>query len=628
MGAVFYQSCDYLDVVPDNVATVEHAFSNRYEAEQYLFGCYSYLPNQCHIANNPALLGGDEVWVTDPIYHNDNSLWKIAWGEMGANEPLANYWGARKGGKALWRGIRDCNIFLENIHLPYNLKEEERKQWVAEVKFLKAYLHFYLLRNYGPIPIVDKNLDVATDIDKVQVYREPVDKVVEAIVGWIDEALPDLLERIDAPALEAGRITKPIALAVKGQVLLLAASPLFNGNPDYANFVDNRGLQLIPDTYDQGKWEKAAEALKAAIEASHSAGHELYSYKNSLYAPNLNDSTIYAMGTRGAVTVRFPENPEIIWGDFKNSTDRLQGLSHPWFVPLHGSGGNVFNVYAPTLRVVEQFYSANGVPIEEDISWKGVDKYALKSSDESDRFYMKKKHQAPELHFNREPRFYGAICFDGGTFYGNGQINSDDNLNTTDFIGGAAGMQMKVRGSTTGYLVKKLISYQTTIKNTGQYASFYRYAWPIIRLADLYLMYAEALNESKPDPDPEVYEYIDLVRERSGLEGVKESWSKYTTNKTKPLTQEGMRDIIQRERLNELAFEGVRFYDLRRWKQAEEYMNKPIEGWNVGYQEDITEYYKKQELFQLSFTSKDYLWPIRVSDMLTNSNLVQNPGWN
>ena len=156
--------------------------------------------------------------------------------------------------------------------------------------------------------------------------------------------------------------------------------------------------------------------------------------------------------------------------------------------------------------------------------------------------------------------------------------------------------------------------------------SSYRYAFPIIRLADLYLMYAEALNEVKSSPDDEVYEYIDYVRKRSGLEEVKDSWSKYSKFPDKPLTQEGMREIIRKERLNELAFEGPRFWDMRRWKLAEQDMNRTIRGLNI-YEDTPEEFYKVQTIFNTSFTLKDYLWPLSIEEMVRNKNLVQNPGW-
>ena len=137
-------------------------------------------------------------------------------------------------------------------------------------------------------------------------------------------------------------------------------------------------------------------------------------------------------------------------------------------------------------------------------------------------------------------------------------------------------------------------------------------------------MYAEAINESQ-GPNAEVFKYLDLIRKRAGLNGVQASWLN-STNPTKPNSKEGLRDIIRQERLIELAFESARFYDLRRWKLAKDYLNKPMQGWNIAGKTSA-EYFQVTNKRTRQFTTRDYLWPIKLSDLFTNSNLVQNPGW-
>src|SRR5690606_20739199 len=117
-----------------------------------------------------------------------------------------------------------------------------------------------------------------------------------------------------------------------------------------------------------------------------------------------------------------------------------------------------------------------------------------------------------------------------------------------------------------------------------------------------------------------------LVRERAGLKGVVESWAAHSRNPDKPATREGMREIIQRERLIEMAFEGKRFWDIRRWKQGIAYFNKPIRGWNV-LETAAEDYYSVRTLFTMSFSERDYLWPIPENEIVNNPSLVQNPGW-
>jgi hypothetical protein len=640
----FTFSCsDYLNVVPDDIPTVDHAFKTRYQAEGYLYGCFSFLPDFFNAASNPALLAGDETWYIDPVAGMSPDLWYIAQGFQGTNAPLADYWASQQnvynssekkpgtyylnGGKPMFTALRDCNIFLENIHLPFDLDDEERDRWIAEVKFLKAYYHFWLFRMYGPIPLIKENLPIDAQGEEVNRYREPVDEVVNYIVSLLDEAAAGLDLTITDMMLDMGRPTKPIALAVKAQVLTLAASPLFNGNTDYASIVDNRGVSLFPQTYDPGKWKRAADAAKEAIDAAHEAGHRLYDFrtKNPAYANSLNEKTILAMQVRGAATERW--NDEIIWGYSASDGSLLQRACLPLFFSGFNQGGSI-KTWAPTLGVVAQFYTKNGVPVEEDKEWTGIDPMELRTATADERYYIQQNFQTIQLHFDREARFYGAITFDGGTYYGNTRITADNNMWTVETKNGkSSGIGPTDRASSTGYLCKKMIHFMTTIADASNSYSVYRYAFPVIRLADLYLMYAEALNEYGGEtPNSEVYEYINLVRARTGLDGVVESWQAHAIDAGKPLRKEGMRDIIRRERLNELAFEGSRFWDLKRWKLSEVYMNQPVRGLNI-YGETTADFYQETDLFLMKFEKKDYLWPIKQSVLITNKNLVQNLGW-
>ena len=178
----FTACSDFLDVVPDGVATMDNAFSNRINAEKFLFTCYNRLPNQNAEWNYPGNTGMDEIWwdmdVTNTSFSNQSGP-RIATGSQNITNPYQDYWDGKNGGKKLWEGIRDCNIFLENIDRVPDMEESERGRWISEVKFIKAYLHFFLMELYGPIPIVDVNLDVNASPEEVRVKRRPVDEVVE-----------------------------------------------------------------------------------------------------------------------------------------------------------------------------------------------------------------------------------------------------------------------------------------------------------------------------------------------------------------------------------------------------------------------------------------------------------------
>lgn len=621
---VSYSCSNYLDVIPDNVATIDHAFNNRSNAEKYLFTCYNRLPSVTGTNASIGLMSGDEFWFypkgTGQI---DGRLggthpWDIARGEQNINSPKCNYWDGENAGKPLYQAIRDCNIFIENITRPRDLQEYERKRWIAEVKFLKAYYHFYLFQLYGPIIIMDENLDVSSPTSEVRAFRDPVDDVVEYIVGLIDEALIDLPEEILNQSEELGRITQPIALAVKAKVLTLAASPLFNGNADFANFKDSRDVVLFPETFDPEKWQKAADASKAAIEAAEKVGSKLYVYKEVFQ--DLSDSTLTTMSIRQSVTDKW--NSEIVWGSTEN-VNGLQSLAMPGL----SSQSNYYEarrLFSPTFRVAEQFYSENGVPIEEDVNYNYNERYKTRIAEFEDRYYIKQGYETANLHFNREPRFYANLGFDGSSWYGNGKWNDDDQYYLEAKRGQFTGYRTVEDFSITGYFAKKIVSPQNSLTSSGFTRE--RYTFPVIRLADLYLMYAEALNEVGGPDQADVTKYIDLVRERAGLKGVVESWKLYSSSPSKPNSKEGMREIIRQERLNELALEGQRFFDLRRWKESQEWMNKPFKGWNVK-EEKAEYYYDPVIIYTREFNFRDYFWPLKLNSLLVNPNLVQNPGW-
>ena len=148
------------------------------------------------------------------------------------------------------------------------------------------------------------------------------------------------------------------------------------------------------------------------------------------------------------------------------------------------------------------------------------------------------------------------------------------------------------------------------------------------RLSELYLNYAEALNEFS-GPSPEVYNSLNIIRERAGIPSVEDAWSDATIALTpnKHTSQDGLREIIQQERMIELAFEGHRYYDIRRWKLAEKYFTTPIQGWSVD-EDSEANYYQIMDVSQRSFSvPRDYLQPISFIELSKNPNLVQNPGW-
>jgi starch-binding outer membrane protein, SusD/RagB family len=615
---IYSSACDYLDVVPDNVATMDNAFSDRYNAEKFLATCYSYMPVFGDVWTDPTIFGGDECWMNEDITQAGSYIGK---GFQNSNNPYINFWDGSNGASSnMYTALRDCNIFLEEISSVEGMSAREKSRWIAEVKFLKAYYHFWLVKFYGPIPVIRENLPISVNTEDVKVYRDPVDEVFEYIVSLIDEAIPYLPLRVNSETTELGRITQPIAAAMKARILVTAASPLFNGNAEVASLKDNRGIQLFNPSYEPEKWEKAAEAALEAIDICESTTILLFEEYETFHEHS--DAVLKELTLRSIVTTK--RSSEVIWSATRSPvTGYYQGRMQPMLVPFQG-GSPVEKLHGATLRMAELFYSKNGVPIEEDISYDYQNRYALRTATSEDNDFVRSGEQTAKLHYDREPRFYASISFDRGTFvldptYYYVQARANEIAGKLDFE--------RAKFSATGYWPKKFISpLNSFVENTGGYVSDYDFPFPIIRLADLYLLYAEALNEVKSSPDNEVYEYIDKIRERAGLKGVVESWQEFSSRPDKPLTKEGMREIIRQERMIELAFEGQRFWGLRRWKLASEYMSRPIQGWNINA--DYPElYYDVTTIYVPRFGFKDYFWPVREEERIKNPNLVQNLGW-
>jgi hypothetical protein len=554
----------------------------------------------------------------------------VARGFQNANLPYLNFWDGERGGKKMFVAIRDCNIFLENIHLPPDLPEYERITWMAEVKFLKAYYHFYLMHLYGPIPIVKESMPVSAPPEEVRVYREPIDDVVNYIVELLDEAVKDLpMNTFDTQFVNGGRITKPIALALKAKALVWGASPLFNGTAESAppfSLVDNRGINLFPETYDVERWKRAAVAIKNAIDTAHLAGHKLYQYTPT---GTMSEITRLKYTIRYAVTEKF--NPEIIWPDTHLAGDDLQQFSFPKFADdRKGSGGaGMVQSIGATLKIAEQFYTNNGIPIDEDpawLAWLGGsldNRYETQVARGTDhQYYIRTGEATAKLNFYREPRFYASLGFDRGIYEGAGRSEANSYC-LWGRAQEASGYRDRSTHIVAGYYIKKMVHPSSMqIPNSGP--SLQRYTYPLIRLSDLYLLYSEALNEIGGQ-DAEVYKWIDNVRARAGLKGVVESWA-MSLVPDKPLNKLGMREIIKQERLIELAFEGQRFPDIRRWYDAARYMSEPVRGWNYQH-EELEEYYQVMTIQQRKYDKKEYLWPLSLNTLSVNKNLVQNPGW-
>lgn len=614
----------YLDVAPDNVATLESSFANTNEAQAYLFGCYNSLQTMGDPRRNAGWTASAEIIM--PIDLSDPTTLGGAGGDQGFNlmrglqnaeNPIMNYWDAYNMGLNLWQSIRMCNTFLANIDMPIDMQPYQKTRFVAEAKFLKAWYHYWLTRMYGPIPIEDVAVPINATTEQVRQKQQSVDSCFNYVVRLLDEAIAGLPTTIQNPAVEAGRITVPIALAVKAEVLATQASPLFNGNPDYASAKGKEGQSLFPTTFDPAKWQKAADACKAAIDANVAIGAGLYIFIPQGGVIHISDTTQQLLTLEGAFVDQW--NREQIW-TVNNPFNWQYSASPRVNADAASNGFAVYSNLSVPIGESELFYTNNGVPIAEDKTWDYTNRYSLTQGDGQHKYYIKQGYTCPKGNFFREPRYYADVAFDGSVWFGSGNLD-DNNPFVVNAVNGYASYT-PLRYNVTGYWPKKLVHY---LSAAGQSTVWKNYNWPFMRLTGLWLLYAECLNEVG-GPSAAVYSLIDQVRARAGLQGVVQSWASYSRNPSKPNTKDGLRQIIHQERRIELAFEGQAGWDLRRWKELQEVLSVPFIGWSYR-QRTVQGYYQLTNVYTPVFNVRDYLFPVQTYDLLINPNLVQTPYW-
>lgn len=618
----------YLDVTPDNVATLNSSFANANETQSYLVGnCYSILQRMADVIRNPGFTSSGEIIIpidlpsnqSLPAYGQDAGF-NLMRGFQNAQNPIMNYWDAYNQGLNMWQAIRFCNTFLDNVNTPPDLSKDLKVRWIAEAKFLKAYYHYWLIRMYGAIPISDVAIPVNAPTDQVRQQQQSLDSCFSYVVRLLDDAIPNLPPTIQNTITEDGRITQVIALAVKAEVLTTAASPLFNGNPDYVPFKDINGKPLYPAAPDPAKWQKAATACKAAIDAATASGAGLYQFVAQSGITHLSDSTKKLLNIQGAVVDSW--NIEQVWTLNPGFGYQIQAC--PRITTDATTVYAFYSNFSVPMGETEIFYTKNGVPISEDKTWDYSNRYKVVQGDDANRLYVKKGYSTNKGNLDREERYYADVAFDGGTWFGYGNTD-DNNPNYVNAVNGPAAPTDPIAYNSTGYWPKKLVPYQTASANSQ--FSQKGYSWPFMRLPSLWLLYAECLNEVN-GPTSDAYTWIDKVRARVDLPGVVQAWATYSRNPAKPTTKEGLRDIIHQERRIELAFEGQAGWDLRRWKELQSVFVNPFIGWNVqNLAKAPSAYYNLHTAYQPQFGLKDYLFPIQKYDLLINPNLVQTPYW-
>jgi len=512
---------------------------------------------------------------------------------------------------AWYKAIRKANLVLKNID---NVSDAQAG-WIPDVKgqaiFCRAMAHYSAFRMYGGVPIVT---DVLEGDGTIAIPRASVQTFVETIVKWCDEAaalLPPTREGVNY-----GQVTKLAALALKARILLYAASPLYN-TPDNmrsmiagARFGNTRDSVLCYPSYDKERWKRAADASKAVIDAAAGAG--VFLYNNGKSTTQINTDNYAGLGDYEAVsnnvygTTGAYGNPEMILVNTFNQRDPDKSQWNEW------------GFYNTSKIRMYGWGAKNNVPVEFLQLYEKNDgtKWTATPTGTNFKAYFEG--------LNLDPRAYQCVAWAGQrynatrTFVAYYKASTD---NPVSYSKGAVCDDTNA-GDGTGSAVE-CVKFVARVDNQNDN----HFAWPVFRLAEFYLSYAEALNEySGPSGDPTIY--LNLVRARAGMPAKQLS------------SQEEFRDAIQNERTVELAFEMHRYNDLHRWLKAHTVLNQTFHGFAVtastnGVTPKPTNPFLNWNLVTYitrSFPVKYYYVPFPLSQISMNylgggDWDGQNPGW-
>ncbi|MGL5683091.1 MAG: RagB/SusD family nutrient uptake outer membrane protein [Marinifilaceae bacterium] len=628
--------CNYLDMVPENdIETIETIFEKKEDAEVWMKTCYAFLGgNIASVHTNPAVTGADEFLGSQFIKKSTGVQFpgfKIADGLQMSQDPYGNVWRKDK----FYAAIRYCNIFLEKVGNINNMTEVKRNQWTGEIKVLKAFFYFELVRRYGPIILVHKNFDVKDPIVDMQQPRSHIDSCFNAMVQLIDESIPHILPHDQKDPIHRGFFSLETAHALKAKILVYAASPLFNGNEYYTNFRNKLGEPLFNAEYDHERWKRAALAAEEAVRECEKLGRRLYKKTGSYSTALLNTM----MDLENSVVAENFYNEEALML-IKDGGDITMDAHYYFTLPMFLSTDPHYNYkmtgcISPSLKMVEMFYTENGVPIDMDKNWDYMDRYQIGKETSVQYNHVVALNQSTlNLHLKREPRFYANIAADR-CYWQRGPV-AGDNLLVQPYKGERFGVKQSIitpssPQNPTGYWLKKMtISRIETRSYHLEIMSNKAFPFVAMRMSELYLMLAEAWNEYE-GPSQKVYDALNVVRERAGIPDVVSSWRNYSKDPSRVDSKEGMRSIIRQETNIELAFEGHRFWNLRRWNTAHLELNQKQYGWNILGENARTFYNNFEGPIMLNdkpkfMAPRDYFFPIRSEEILL-TGCVQNVNW-
>ena len=639
---------DFLVKQPSTDVTEDTIFSDAVYARKFLWNSYKHLYyGLTHPSNYGSRIGHESLNVLGDDYQSFLNY------SFGAAAYYQGYMNASKEGsdskfnyqdRRNWERIRASWVFIENADRVPNFDSGEVERLKAEAKMIIASSYSDMFRHYGGLPLVKKSFRPADDTN---IGRATVKETVDFITNLCDEAAAHLPWQLESGEINAwaGRFTAGAAKGLKARVLLFAASPLFNSGDTWSG-LENESVSNLHSTYgnyDAKRWQKVIEACEDFFKSNGGLSPNGGTY-------TLHQDANFRLAYRGAYNNRSNSGMLI-------STRRDNKVPSLWnnqdFPTIWVRWGGI----QPTLDGLNAYAKADGSPfLEKDMPW-------LKSNPEQQKALDNGSYVDPFA--NRDPRIYEIAHISGKSYYNGhkfaGYMGGQDRGDKED------GSQITISKSNAS---PGFSNYKYTLNFKDEFAGNTVH-WPYLRLAEIYLTYAEALTMT--GRSAEAYKWVDAVRARVGLAGIRESNPERLSidvthpdfTVAKPADEFLLKEIL-RERDCEFGAEDVRFYDLIRWRCEEDFkkrlsglffwrykksngtivnddasfvfnrFNLPkryIQDGEIGKEEIIKIYPGNADFVTSSdphgsmWSPKWYLSAYPTSELNKNYGLTQNPGW-
>ena len=559
-------NCQDLDYNEETGNTKEDIFNDFARSKNFVSGIYNYLPTDFN-----SIDGAIRSAASDDAEHvNDVSdIQKFNEGSWSAVQQLDNVWGT------MYNGIRAANVYLkesegqkfEDLQYTNTYKNliQQYKNYPFEVRFLRAYFYFELVKRYKSVPLITT---VLTPEEAANVKQATFQEVVDFIVKECDDITTDdpvnkiyklpLNYTAFAGVNETGRATKGAALALKSRILLYAASPLFNNNP-----------------VDITLWQKAALAAKQVIDLG------IYGLSPS-YSTVVNNLSL-------------SPGSELIFERREAASNAFERRNFP--IGYEGGGTGT----CPTQNLVDAYEMSNtGLPITD----------------------LASRYNPLQPYGFRDPRLRATVINNGTswksipveTFFGGKNGLPITNATKT-------GYYLKKYVIESINLDTKLGLVTTREHNW----TVFRYGEILLNYAEA-MNEAYGPEVAPPGGGMTARQAVNLIRVRGGgMPRFPGPDNNATPKILVPLGKDAFRTKLRNERRVELAFEDHRFWDVRRWKIGDQ--TKNIYAMNITRNANLSLNYEVKLLEVRPFEERMNLYPIPQSEIFKNQNLIQNTGW-